>query len=176
MKTLVYQQAVPQNRALFVQKVIAICQRLGFNPNWLMLVMYMESNLNPKAINPKGGASGLIQFMPFVARELGTTVEAIRKMDNLQQLDYVEKYFRKYAKYVRSFTDLYLITFYPKALIEKWPDEARFPDIVYEYNKSLDRNRDKIITIGEYKNYIISKVPPTFPYAQLGERSAPKNE
>ncbi len=165
---LVYENLVRENRPAFISKLKAVASRLGFNPNWIMLVMKLESGFNPKAYNPMGGAAGLIQFMPFVAKSLGTTTQAILKMSNVEQLDYVEKYFRLYAKYVRSFTDLYLINFYPAALIERKPDSWNFPDLIYKYNTSLDIDKDKIINLGEWKKYILTKVPNSFPKDQLG--------
>lgn len=172
---LVFEYMVKENKEVFIKKVKEISGRLGINPNWLMLVMYMESNINHKAVNPMGGATGLIQFMPFVATELGTTTKQLLAMTNVQQLDYVEKYFKKWAKYVNGFTDLYLITFYPSALINKRPDSWNFPDIVYKYNQGLDRNKDRIINLGEWKRYIISRVPSSFPIEEL-YRNAKKND
>ncbi|MEY3377044.1 MAG: hypothetical protein RL463_1354, partial [Bacteroidota bacterium] len=91
---LVYEDLVKENKEAFIQKVKDISGRLGINPNWLMLVMYMESNINHRAVNPMGGATGLIQFMPFVATELGTTTKQLLNMSNVEQLNYVEKYFK----------------------------------------------------------------------------------
>ncbi len=164
---LVYEDLVKENKEAFIKKVKEISSRLGINPNWLMLVMYMESNINHRAVNPMGGATGLIQFMPFVATELGTTTKQLLNMSNVEQLNYVEKYFKSWAKYVTGFTDLYLVTFYPAALIQKRPDSWNFPNIVYQYNKGLDRNKDQIINLGEWKRYIISKVPKSFPIEEL---------
>ena len=164
---LVFEQEVKENKEAFLKKVIEVSNRLGINPNWLMLVMHMESNLNHRAINPKGGATGLIQFMPFVATGLGTTVQQLLNMSNIDQLDYVEKYFKRFAHYITGFTDLYLITFYPAALLERRPDSWNFPSIVYRFNKGLDRNGDKIINLGEFKRYIISRVPKSFPLEEL---------
>jgi Transglycosylase SLT domain len=164
---LVFEHLVKENKAAFLQKVIAVAKRLDINPNWLMLVMQMESNINHKAVNPMGGATGLIQFMPFVARELGTSSSALLAMSNVEQLDYVELYFKRFKNYITSFTDLYLITFYPFALTHKKPDSWNFPDIVYRYNKALDKNGDRIINLGEFKRYILSKVPKSFPLSEL---------
>lgn len=164
---LVFEGLVKENKEAFLNKVKEVSGRLGINPNWLMLVMYMESNINHRAVNPMGGATGLIQFMPFVATSLGTTVNQLLNMSNVKQLDYVEKYFNRFKKYITGFTDLYLITFYPAALIEKRPDSWNFPEIVYRYNKGLDKNGDRIINLGEFKKYVLSKVPKSFPTEEL---------
>ena len=49
--------------------------------------MNSESGLNSRAQNKKGGASGLIQFMPETARALDTTTVALRELAPEQQLD-----------------------------------------------------------------------------------------
>ena len=81
----------------FAAKVRQIASRLGVPPDYLMAVMWSESRLDPAATNPEGGATGLIQFMPATAAGLGTSCEALREMSALDQLDYVERFFRPYA-------------------------------------------------------------------------------
>jgi hypothetical protein len=167
MEKLVYQDMVKENTIAFTQKVRDIADRLQINPNWLMLVMKMESNINHRIVNPMGGATGLIQFMPFVAKAMGTTTEALKAMSNVEQLDYVERYFNPYKGKIHSFPDLYLVTFYPAALIQQWPDTRDFPPIVYKYNPGLDVNKDKKINLGEWKALILKKVPASFPKEEL---------
>lgn len=43
----------------------------NLDPTTLKSVMYVESRGNPKAVNPKTGAAGLMQFMPDTATERG---------------------------------------------------------------------------------------------------------
>ena len=88
-----FENKVTTNKEAFLQKVKLIAVKLGIDPNWLMFVMNSESGLNPAAYNPNGGASGLIQFMPDTGVGLGTTTAALRQMSNVDQLDYVYKYF-----------------------------------------------------------------------------------
>jgi hypothetical protein len=113
---LIFEEKITENNAEFIAKVKKICGELGINPNWLMAVMYKESGVNPKAVNPNGGATGLIQFMPATAKGLGTTTQALYSMSNIDQLDYVKRYFQPYAKWIKSYADLYLVTFFPAAL------------------------------------------------------------
>lgn len=158
---------VPQSeQALFEAKVRAIAGRLGFPPEWLMAVMYSESGLRPNAVNPNGGATGLIQFMPATAKWIGTSTEALRKMNRLQQLDWVETYFRKWGSLVSKvdeFTDLYLLVFYPKALRENWPNDRKFSAAVYAQNRGIDLNKDKVLTVGEFKDWALSRVLKKMP-------------
>ncbi len=117
-RKLIYEELVPSAiRTTFVKKVIDVAEKIGANPDWVMLVMKKESGINPAAVNKFSNATGLIQFMPTTATGLGTTVDALKKMTHLQQLDYVYRYYKKYPsnKY-NSFYDLYLATFYPAAL------------------------------------------------------------
>lgn len=54
----------------------------GLDVDAILDVIRVESGGNPRAVNrdPKSGATGLIQFMPDTARNMGTTVEEIREM------------------------------------------------------------------------------------------------
>ena len=65
----------------------------GFTVNEILTVIQKESNFETTAKNPKSKATGLIQFMPDTAKALGTTIEKIKEMDALSQLEIVDKYF-----------------------------------------------------------------------------------
>lgn len=73
---------------------------LGTNPVNLCAVVSFETSgtLSRSIKNPRTGATGLIQFMPNTAKELGTTVTKLSKMDFADQATYVYKYLlrRKY--------------------------------------------------------------------------------
>lgn len=153
-----FENKVTSNKEAFLQKVRLICAKLGIDPNWLMFVMNSESGLNPAAYNPNGGASGLIQFMPDTAKGLGTTTEALRKMSNVAQLDYVYKYFYPYRGKMSSLYDLYLVTFFPAALGK--PDSyvlqtSTLPaKVIADANPGIDLDHDDRITVGEFKRWI----------------------
>ena len=55
-----------------------------------------ESAFNPTATNPSG-ATGLFQFMPAVAEELGTSTDQILKMSPAEQLDLYDKYLSRWG-------------------------------------------------------------------------------
>src|ERR1035437_4114286 len=76
----------------FVKRTNELAEMWNIKADWLIACMYIESSLLASSVNKFTGASGLIQFMPATALELGTTVEEIRKMTAVQQMDYVEKY------------------------------------------------------------------------------------
>lgn len=120
------------DKEAFGNKLIQVSNNLGINPNWLMAVMWKECRLNPKAVNKNGWASWLIQFMPKTAKWLWTSVEAIRTMSALDQLDYVEKYMKTYASKIHSYEDTYLAVFYPAYLGKA--DDKRLPANVIAQN------------------------------------------
>lgn len=76
----------------FSEKLEGICERLKCEPEALLGLMFSESGLTTTAVNSSSGATGLIQWLPSTARNLGTTTTALRQMSGVQQLDYVEKY------------------------------------------------------------------------------------
>lgn len=160
---MVYEYLVKQNSAAFLAKVIDISARLGINPDWLMIVMKMESGINPAAYNANGGATGLIQFMPATAAGLGTSTGALIAMDNVTQLDYVYKYFRPYAGRLFSVTDLYMVTFFPAALGK--PDSyilqtsSLSAALIARSNPVFDLDKNNAITVGEFKQSVINRLP-----------------
>jgi len=160
---MVYEYLVKSNKAAFLAKVTEISARLGINPDWLMIVMKMESSMDHTAVNPQGGATGLIQFMPATAVGLGTTTGALRNMNNVEQLDYVYKYFKPYTGRLLSVTDLYTVTFFPVALGK--PDNYVLQtstlraDTIARQNPVFDLNKNKEITVGEFKQSVINRLP-----------------
>lgn len=109
----------------FFNKLKSISERLGVSTSDLLRIMTYETKgtLNP-AIQNDIGAVGLIQFMPSTARELGTSTAALKKMTAVQQLDYVEKFYRNNGVTAgMGLGDLYLMTFMPAAVKDNKPDD-----------------------------------------------------
>ena len=137
----------------FTKKLEKVAAALGVKANDMLAVMKAESGVNPKAVNPNGGATGLIQFMPRTARSLGTTTAELRNMSAVEQLDYVYKYYKSVG--VRpgmDAGDLYMATFYP-ALLGK-PNStiiSRKGEKVYDANRVFDKDRDGVITVADVK-------------------------
>ena len=164
-----------ESKDAFVAKVIAISAKLGINPNWLMVVMHNESGINAQIVNKQKGdssdpytrsayrATGLIQFMPTTAIWLGTSTQALYKMTNLEQLDYVYKYFKGFAGKIKSYFDLYMITFFPVAVGK--PDDfviqskSVSASTIARQNPSFDINKDFKITVGEAKQSMLKAIP-----------------
>ncbi|MDR2684213.1 MAG: transglycosylase SLT domain-containing protein [Prevotellaceae bacterium] len=155
---MIYEEYIPNSKTAFIAKVQQISRQLGINPDWLMVVMYAESRLNPAAYNKSSGASGLIQFMPSTAVGLGTTTAALRQMTNVAQLDYVYKYFKNYSGRINSVYDLYKIVFFP-AMLGKPADwvlqtSTLSASAIAKANKIIDANNDSKITVAEFEQYV----------------------
>lgn len=143
------------NREEFAKKVISISRALKINPNALMVTMYNESRLNPKAINPSSKATGLIQWLPSTAKGLGTSTDALYQMQGTQQLDYVYKYLSTYSDRINESADVYLAVFFPAALWQN--DSWNFPSWAVKANPIFDINKDGFLTKGEFKDYFYNK-------------------
>lgn len=158
---LVYENRVSKD---FISKVKEVSNRLSINPNWLMQVMKSESGLSPSRQNPIGGATGLIQFMPSTAANLGTTTWQLKQMTGVQQLEYVYKYFKPFKGKIRSYYDLYLVTFFPAAIgkPDSWVFESKnlSASSIAKQNPGININKDNKITIAEFKQYLQNTVEP----------------
>jgi hypothetical protein len=116
----------------FCEKVIDIAERLGLptvnnqGANWLMAIMALETSrtfspstgtFTKEKKDNQNGFVGLIQFGKEVSKDLGTKRTDLIKMTALEQLDYVEKYFKlkQFEGKLKTITDLYLAVNYQVA-------------------------------------------------------------
>lgn len=130
------------------------------NLNWqkpqasdLMSCMAWETGqtFSPSVRNGAGsGAVGLIQFMPGTAADMGTSTEELSQMTAVDQLDYVEKYFRPYASRIHTLDDMYMAILMPK-YISADDSAVVFENghIAYRQNRGFDANHDGQITKAE---------------------------
>lgn len=164
---LVHQNKLPNPQMQNAQKVRDVASALGINPNWLMLIMNFESagTFSPSVVNTTGGATGLIQFMPATAKDLGTTTSELARMTFSEQMDWVLKYYRRTGviSRVKSATDLYLATFFPAAVGKPRNyvlETSRLPaSLIAKQNPAFDLNKDGKITVGEIEDFMIQRVP-----------------
>jgi hypothetical protein len=78
----------------FAASIESLGNDLGVDPMYLANTMYAESRLDPSVKNMAGsGATGLIQFMPQTAANLGTTTDELSRMTPVEQMEYVRRYF-----------------------------------------------------------------------------------
>jgi lysophospholipase L1-like esterase len=156
--------AIDKHGNKFLEKVKEVGKNVGLDYKIILATMYFESKMNPSAQNPMSKATGLIQFMPFTAKSLGTSVDSLKNMSAIQQLKYVEQFYNKHKNLIPQITspeEAYLLVFYPAAVGK--PDSYvlgntnRKKAIIAKQNKPFDSNNDKEITKGEILNYIRGK-------------------
>lgn len=153
------------DRLTFVTEVNRIAKKLGIASNWLLMVMYKESTIQPTAKNVQEGrliAAGLIQFTARTAEGLGTTISNILTMGYLDQLKLVEKYYTPFAGKIKSYADLYLVTFFPVALNKPLNYIFETKNLsrgkIASQNKALDYGNKGYITKADFYKYIYSNL------------------
>jgi len=127
----------------FRRKLCEVADRLVVNPDYLAACIAFETNrtFSPSVKNAAGsGATGLIQFMPSTAKNLGTTTDALARMTAEKQLDYVEKYFAPWRGKLKTLEDLYAAILWPAA-VGKPDTYVLFSEgtKAYEQNRGFDR-------------------------------------
>ena len=149
----------------FQAKAQQVANNLGVSLEDLLGIMRHESGLNPGAVNPYTNATGLIQFMPNTARSLGTSIEALKNMSAIEQLDYVEKFYKPIAGKAKDIGDLYMFTFLPAAVGKpnnfvigaSGSSNKVFginQNALYKQNKTFDADKKGYYTVGDVKNRI----------------------
>jgi hypothetical protein len=162
----------------FSYKLDKISNDLDMNPRDLLLVMFLESGVNPAAVNPNGGAAGLIQFMPNTLKGMGLSNQEVATFNQKsaeEQLDYVKAYVQNHRPLIggrpfTSATQYYVANFYPLAL-QRWhgDDPIRNANVVvvdsrssdpreraaYNENKILDTDKDGIIKVSDITHILM---------------------
>lgn len=161
----------------FVSKVKVITTALGMPltaPDDLMSCMAWETgeSFSASQVNRAGsGATGLIQFMPgtaiayfYTASDMSTmstarkkqagleSCEKLAKLSDIDQLDYVLKYFQPYKGRLKNLGDLYMSILWPAGIGKDdsyvlWSEADR--PTTFRQNAGLDVNGDKVITRAE---------------------------
>lgn len=133
----------------FIKGVEGIARRLGVDPAWLLNVMAFESGISAKAANKTSSARGLIQFMNPTAKGLGLSgSNAFLNMNAMEQLKYVEKYYKPFAGKMRNQGDVYAAVAAGRlggssgVLFRAGTKE-------YRANRGWDADRDGVITSQE---------------------------
>lgn len=165
----------------FYKKLVEITNELGMKAEDLLVVMSIESGLDPTAHNKNGNASGLVQFMPSTLKGYGFkgTHADFRNLDAVAQLDYVKRMIKDNIRYnggpFKSAAQYYISNFIPAALkikgvqqenpstiiVSKNPSEAHIPHVsikqemlFYNANTALDADKDGNITYGDIQRVI----------------------
>ena len=148
----------------FVEKVVRISKYLGISPHWLMVVMELETagTFSP-AITNELGYTGLIQFGDLAASDLNTNTDKLRRMDALQQLDYVQAYLQPYRGKMKRLLDVYLAVFFPVAVGKKSDFVLKTKRLkasrVAKWNPGFDLNKDQQIEVSEIEQKLLHRVP-----------------
>jgi hypothetical protein len=157
----------------FIAKLYEVCQDLKINPNWLLYVMWMESKLDTQIQNRDTKATGLIQFIPSTADELGTSVDQLRRMSSVEQMEYVHKYFLRFKGKMHSAEDVYFAVFYPAAIgkSDDWVLQHQGVSAakIAKQNKGVNQNGDNEITVDEFKDYIQKGIASTGHASQINK-------
>lgn len=172
----------------FKSEVLKIAYNLKVDPNNLMAVMAFETGetFSPSIQNAAGAeAYGLIQFMNVALKDINQSfdtdysLDEVKKMTAIEQLDLVEKQFKMWQDRGKSLTDVsdfYMAVFSPKYIGKDESTsmyEYKFDMVAdttvnsetgdtlitqkekpvlrsaYWQNRGLDTNKDKKITKGE---------------------------
>src|SRR3989338_2559649 len=141
----------------FLVKVENVARELGINPIHLMAVMRFESagTFDPAKQNPTTKATGLIQFLDKSAAAVGTTKDELKQMTQVQQMDFVQKYFQQFTLRPNNLGDVAMAVIWPKA-IGKSDSYVLFSEGsgAYSANKKLDRDDDGDVERSEYVEFV----------------------
>ena len=144
----------------FKKKLVDISNYIGINPNWLATVISFESGFDPRIVNKQSGATGLIQWVPYVAESMygipkEKASDVIRSKSAMEQLDMVKRFFEPHKGKLKSLDDVYLAVFMP-ALIGQKPSKivARKGSKVYEQNSGFDKDKKGYYTVGDITSKI----------------------
>ncbi|WP_346984207.1 hypothetical protein [Chryseobacterium sp. POE27] len=152
----------------FRKKVVEIANRLGKDPNLLMAGMALETG---RTFSPTVGAGtsyvGLIQFGDLAAESVGTTIDALLKMTDIQQLHYVEKYLQKKKDKINTLTDFYLSILMPVDV-----GKGNQPNyIVFDNKYPLEYSKKGILTdLSKSRHYGYRQNPAFFFEGELHEK------
>lgn len=167
---LIYEYKIPSSyRKEFVEKIKKVSSNLKVNPNWLMALIDFETagSFSPSITNSLGYV-GLIQFGKAAAIDLGTTTDKLKKMSAVEQLDYVEKYFKFWYKVLKiekpnTYIDTYLIVLFPSAVNKGDDFVIRSNSISASKfavnNPAFDKDGNKIVTVRDVKEVMLKRLP-----------------
>lgn len=166
----------------FYQRLMTLSESVGIPPEDLLVVMTLESGINPTIHNNNYG--GLTQMSNNTLKGLGYSgnVEDFSKEPAYKQLDFIEKQINKLKGWIggnfETVEQYYLGNLLPISLklngvrnkdvntiiVSKDPKEPHLPGVslemektYYNSNKGLDLDRDGSITYGDIQNFLNKK-------------------
>lgn len=140
----------------------------GVSADCILAMMHIESGMKADAVNPKTGASGLIQVIPKMAYIWDVTIDEVRTMSAEEQLEriIIKKPWPKTLDcgtvYMANFLPAYAYAPDSQVLGEKDSKEQLKGGLttgaVYAGNYGFDADKDGIFTVGDVKNFLRGKV------------------
>lgn len=100
----------------FVKVLTKVSRELDCDAGLLLMIMYFESRLNPKARNLKRGGAGLLLIPDPDCRKIGTSANKMVQMDAVEQLVYIQKYLRPHRGRFKTLADTWYACYFPDAL------------------------------------------------------------
>ena len=143
----------------FRAKLRDVAATLVCDPSHLMAVIHFETagTFSPAIQHPATNATGLIQFVPSTAEQLGTTIDNLKAMSQLQQLDMVVAYFQMFNFFgkLHTLSDVYMAVLYPAA-VGRPEAHVLFAQgsEAYRLNRGLDLNGDGAVTKHEASSHV----------------------
>lgn len=127
-----------------------MAKRNGWNVDPIATVMSLESRFKPSAKNPYATATGLIQFIESTAKRLGTTTAALKNMTAVEQLPFVEKYYKLTGANAAWRPVDYYLAGWGSGIGEPYDHVlATRGSHVYDINAGLDADGNGTITVGD---------------------------
>gem|GEM_PF-4225465 len=143
----------------FTAKLEQVSKSIKCSPMDLLAVLCVESTLKPNAKN--GSFYGLMQINEKRLKRYGTSGDALLKMNGVQQLDYIEKYFLETNP---SHKYLDLGSLYAKVFLPNRSDRSILTlkgEAYYNPNRGLDTNKDGKIEKAEAAQHARNKLRST---------------
>lgn len=159
------QPAVWASDKEFISKVKEVSTSLGCSyTDMLSCIAFETGRKFDPSLRNFIGATGLIQFIPLVAKDLGTTTDFLATLTRTQQMEWVLKYFKKgplRKVTTPSLEDLYMAILWPVAVGQN-NDYVLFKAGTKQYsqNSGLDIGKKGYIT----KEDSAAKVREQIPY------------
>ena len=131
-------------------KTVQIAEKYNVDVEFLLAIVYAESNFNPLAVS-KSGAAGLMQMMPHTARELGLKVPKYsNKLKPTRNANIDERF--------NPTKNLHAGLAYFKKLLEKYRDDLTLTLGAYNVGPGRVRVRGPLISRGKrYAKKVITR-------------------
>jgi len=141
--------------------ILQASQEIGLKPEELAGIIAAESSGgDPGATNPVTGRTGLIQFGPDEAKELGTTFEELKRMNFNQQLALVVKYFKKRGFKPGMTAEQAYRTVHAGNPYGRTVDASGVDTVEY-FNRKVQPTIDAYTKGGYFKNVTVPTTPPS---------------